>query len=72
MTRPPRPKYPSDAKNYHDLRRPGFACMFKLLSPLVVPDFQHPAAEEHGANVGIMEDPRAESAEDLSDDELAE
>ncbi|KAL3700323.1 hypothetical protein R1sor_018345 [Riccia sorocarpa] len=25
MTRPPRPKYPSDAKDYHEIRRPGCA-----------------------------------------------
>ncbi|KAL3686945.1 hypothetical protein R1sor_013254 [Riccia sorocarpa] len=85
MTRPPRPKYPSDAKNYHDLKRLGFAHTVRLpeelldiyvnlkrtlkeaaiaavvqaAEPLVVPDFHHPAAEEHRANayMGVMEDP---------------
>ncbi|KAL3677928.1 hypothetical protein R1sor_020884 [Riccia sorocarpa] len=35
MTRPPRPKYPSDAKNYHDLRRPGFAHTIRLPEELL-------------------------------------
>ncbi|KAL3699113.1 hypothetical protein R1sor_017135 [Riccia sorocarpa] len=37
MTRPPRPKYPSDAKNYHDLRCPGFAHMIRLPEELLQP-----------------------------------
>ncbi|KAL3685313.1 hypothetical protein R1sor_003335 [Riccia sorocarpa] len=35
MTRPPRPKYLSDSKNYHDLRRPGFAHTVRLLEELL-------------------------------------
>ncbi|KAL3692876.1 hypothetical protein R1sor_006527 [Riccia sorocarpa] len=35
MTRPPRPKYPSDSKNYHDLRRPGFAHTVRLPEELL-------------------------------------
>ncbi|KAL3687324.1 hypothetical protein R1sor_013633 [Riccia sorocarpa] len=50
MTGPPRPKYPSDSKNYHDLRQDDGA----------------------DAYMGVMEDPRAESVKDQSDDELAE
>ncbi|KAL3676843.1 hypothetical protein R1sor_026791 [Riccia sorocarpa] len=33
MTRPPRPKYPSDSKNYHETRRPGF--LFEAAEPAI-------------------------------------
>ncbi|KAL3694997.1 hypothetical protein R1sor_008648 [Riccia sorocarpa] len=35
MTRPPRPRYPSDAKNYHETRRPGFAHTVRLPQELL-------------------------------------
>ncbi|KAL3689059.1 hypothetical protein R1sor_015368 [Riccia sorocarpa] len=35
MMRPRRPKYPSDSKNYHDLRRPGFAHTVRLPEELL-------------------------------------
>ncbi|KAL3675677.1 hypothetical protein R1sor_025625 [Riccia sorocarpa] len=35
MTRPPRPKYPSDAKDYHELRRPGCAHTVRLPEDLL-------------------------------------
>ncbi|KAL3700090.1 hypothetical protein R1sor_018112 [Riccia sorocarpa] len=37
MTHPPRPKYPSDAKNYHDMRWPGFAHTIRLPEELLQP-----------------------------------
>ncbi|KAL3702088.1 hypothetical protein R1sor_020110 [Riccia sorocarpa] len=36
MTRPPRPKYPSDLKNYHELRKPGCAHTIRLPEELLV------------------------------------
>ncbi|KAL3690137.1 hypothetical protein R1sor_016446 [Riccia sorocarpa] len=35
MTRPPRPKYPSDQKNYHEQRRPGCAHTIRLPEDLL-------------------------------------
>ncbi|KAL2636453.1 hypothetical protein R1flu_007932 [Riccia fluitans] len=35
MTRPPRPKYPSDSKNYHEIRRPGCAQTIRLPEELL-------------------------------------
>ncbi|KAL3682660.1 hypothetical protein R1sor_000682 [Riccia sorocarpa] len=35
MTRPPRPKYPSDAKDYHEIRRPGCAHTIRLPEDLL-------------------------------------
>ncbi|KAL3688317.1 hypothetical protein R1sor_014626 [Riccia sorocarpa] len=35
MTRPPRPKYPSDAKDYHEIRRPGCAHTIQLPEDLL-------------------------------------
>ncbi|KAL3693655.1 hypothetical protein R1sor_007306 [Riccia sorocarpa] len=35
MTRPPRPKYPSDSKNYHDIRKPGCAHTVRLPEELI-------------------------------------
>ncbi|KAL3688601.1 hypothetical protein R1sor_014910 [Riccia sorocarpa] len=35
MTRPPRPKYPSDARNYHEVRKPGFAHTVRLPEDLL-------------------------------------
>ncbi|KAL3692708.1 hypothetical protein R1sor_006359 [Riccia sorocarpa] len=35
MTRPPRPKYPSDSKNYHDIRKPGAAHTVRLPEELI-------------------------------------
>ncbi|KAL3680974.1 hypothetical protein R1sor_023930 [Riccia sorocarpa] len=35
MTRPPRPKYPSDSKNYHEQRRPGFTQTIRLPEDLL-------------------------------------
>ncbi|KAL3694029.1 hypothetical protein R1sor_007680 [Riccia sorocarpa] len=35
MTRPPRPKYPSDCKNYHELRKPGLAHTIRLPEELL-------------------------------------
>ncbi|KAL3693011.1 hypothetical protein R1sor_006662 [Riccia sorocarpa] len=35
MTLPPRPKYPSDQKNYHDTRKPGFAHTIRLPEELL-------------------------------------
>ncbi|KAL3684233.1 hypothetical protein R1sor_002255 [Riccia sorocarpa] len=35
MTRPPRPRYPSDTKNYHDARRPGCPHTIRLPEELL-------------------------------------
>ncbi|KAL3676294.1 hypothetical protein R1sor_026242 [Riccia sorocarpa] len=35
MTRPPRPKYPTDSKNYHEARRPGHAHTIRLPEELL-------------------------------------
>ncbi|KAL2642803.1 hypothetical protein R1flu_010390 [Riccia fluitans] len=35
MTRLPRPKYPSDSKNYHEIRRPGCAQTIRLPEELL-------------------------------------
>ncbi|KAL3688173.1 hypothetical protein R1sor_014482 [Riccia sorocarpa] len=35
MMRPPRPKYPSDTKNYHESRRPGFSLTVRLPEELL-------------------------------------
>ncbi|KAL2628589.1 hypothetical protein R1flu_013275 [Riccia fluitans] len=35
MKRPPRPKYPSDDRNYHEIRRPGFTHTICLLQDLL-------------------------------------
>ncbi|KAL3680545.1 hypothetical protein R1sor_023501 [Riccia sorocarpa] len=35
MTRPPRPKYPSDLRNYHEIRKPGFAHTVRLPEELL-------------------------------------
>ncbi|KAL3685389.1 hypothetical protein R1sor_003411 [Riccia sorocarpa] len=35
MTRPPLPKYPSDMKNYHESRRPGYAHTVRLPEELL-------------------------------------
>ncbi|KAL3680501.1 hypothetical protein R1sor_023457 [Riccia sorocarpa] len=35
MTRPPRPRYPSDTKNYHDARHPGCPHTIRLPEELL-------------------------------------
>ncbi|KAL3685848.1 hypothetical protein R1sor_003870 [Riccia sorocarpa] len=35
MTRPPRPKYPSDSRNYHEIRKPGHAHTVRLPEELL-------------------------------------
>ncbi|KAL2652690.1 hypothetical protein R1flu_020818 [Riccia fluitans] len=35
MTCPPHPKYPSDMRNHHAMRRPGYAHTIRLLEELL-------------------------------------
>ncbi|KAL3687939.1 hypothetical protein R1sor_014248 [Riccia sorocarpa] len=51
MTRPPRPKYPSDLRNYHDIRKPCSAHTIRV-------------PEEFAVNVMILEDPDVDGGMD--------
>ncbi|KAL3702219.1 hypothetical protein R1sor_020241 [Riccia sorocarpa] len=78
MTRPPRPKYPSDAKKYREQRRPGYAHTVRLpeelletyaAEPMTVTNSQGFAAEDEAGEVNrdmIEEDLGAESPADVS------
>ncbi|KAL3690732.1 hypothetical protein R1sor_004383 [Riccia sorocarpa] len=80
MTQPPRPKYPSDFKTYHDIRKSGFAhtapaesaiqAVVQASEPIVVDDSQQGGLgnvlyDTHMEN--FEEDPGAEFPIDVSD-----
>ncbi|KAL3697018.1 hypothetical protein R1sor_011094 [Riccia sorocarpa] len=53
MMRPPRPKYPSDSKNFHEVRRPGYAHTIRL--PEELPSkYSEPDECSDGENADVL------------------
>ncbi|KAL3696412.1 hypothetical protein R1sor_010488 [Riccia sorocarpa] len=78
MTRPPRPKYPSDSRNYHEIQKPGHAHTVRLPEELLEkytalkialgPKKSH---VDHDLDGGMDDEAMSNPDESQSDDDIA-